>query len=55
MPDWCGHEYDHHLTQLKYHEKHIRICLSDLNDNALAMASTEYSASQKEGYIRSSF
>lgn len=27
------------LSQVKYHEKHIRICLSDLNDNALAQAS----------------
>jgi len=27
------------LTQMKYHEKHIRICLSDLNDSALAQAS----------------
>ena len=26
-------------SQVKYHKKHIRICLSDLNDNALARAS----------------
>ena len=36
------------LTQLKYHEKHIRICLSDLNDNALAMASENIQLRRKQ-------
>lgn len=36
------------LTQMKYHEKHIRICLSDLNDNALAMASENIQLRRKQ-------
>ena len=36
------------LTQMKYHKKHIWICLSDLNDNALAMASENIQLRRKK-------
>lgn len=36
------------LSQMKYHEKHIRICLSDLNDNALAQATENIQLRRKQ-------
>ena len=36
------------LSQVKYHERHIRICLSDLNDNALAQASENIKLRRKQ-------
>jgi len=36
------------FSQLKYHERHIRICLSDLNDNALAQASENIKLRRKQ-------
>lgn len=35
------------MRQAKYHSKHIEICLSDLNDNALAMASENIELKRK--------
>ena len=36
------------MRQVRYHIKHIRICLSDLNDNALAMASENIESKRKQ-------
>jgi len=36
------------LSQVKFHEKHIRVCLSDLNDNALAQASENIQLRRKQ-------
>jgi len=36
------------MRQVRYHIKHIRICLSDLNDNALAMASENIELKRKQ-------
>ena len=35
------------IRQVSYHSKHIRICLSDLNDNALALASENIESKRK--------
>lgn len=36
------------MRQVRYHIKHIRICLSDLNDNALAMVSENIESKRKQ-------
>ncbi len=36
------------IRQVRYHIKHIRICLSDLNDNALAMVSETIESKRKQ-------
>ena len=41
-----GYTWD--IRQVRYHIKHIRICLSDLNDNALAMASETIESKRKQ-------
>jgi hypothetical protein len=36
------------LSQIKYHIKHLRVCLSDLNENTLAMVAQNIEESRKQ-------
>lgn len=36
------------LSQIKYHIKHLKVCLSDLNDNTLAMVAQNIEESRKQ-------